>query len=111
MYLPKIIFKNRWVKKELKDRTLIDKMYALPRGKYLSQIISQFAAAYWVPQFAERFGFNLPDALTRDAKFLPYLFERSGPTVLQAETEFEHLTLTVAEPFQHILHLLLEQLA
>ena len=40
-------------------------------------------------QFAQRLGFDLPDALAGDVVHLAYFFERAVVTINQAKTHFE----------------------
>ena len=59
-----------------------------------------------MPQLAQCLRFNLPDALTRDAKFLADFLQRTALTVAQAKTPLDHAALAVAQLIQHFLHLL-----
>jgi hypothetical protein len=40
------------------------------------QVIAQFAAAVGMAQFAQRFAFDLPDALSGDVEALAHFFQR-----------------------------------
>jgi hypothetical protein len=55
----------------------------------------QLADAGRMPHFAERFGFDLPDAFARDAELFADFFQGAGVTVADAEAEFENLCVRV----------------
>jgi hypothetical protein len=49
------------------------------------EVVSELSAARGVPQFPERFCFNLPYALACHVEFPANLFERATPSIRQAE--------------------------
>src|SRR6266542_186900 len=57
-------------------------------------------------QFAQRFGFDLPDALARDREILSDFFQRVLAAVLQSETHFNDLLLAGRERLQYLRRLL-----
>src|SRR5919201_657161 len=61
-------------------------------------------------QLAQRFRFDLADALARHVELAPDLFERARASVLEAEAQLQHATLAEREALEHALDLLLEQL-
>ena len=63
-----------------------------------------------MPQFPQRFRFDLADALAGHAKFLSHFFQRPRAPILQPKAQFQHFALAVAQTFQHILHLFFQQL-
>src|ERR1035437_7433712 len=55
------------------------------------QKCAQAVAAAGMPQLAQRFSFDLPDALARHGKVLPYLFERVLAPVFQPKPHLNDL--------------------
>ena len=51
----------------------------------LAQVVPQLLGSAGVAQLAQRFGFDLADALTRDAKLAAHLFQGALAAVVQAE--------------------------
>ena len=76
----------------------------------LAEIVSQRAAAGGMPQFAERFRFDLPDALARHAEVLPHFLQRVVLTVFEAEAHLQHFALALGQRLQGVAHLLFEEL-
>src|SRR5487761_2742424 len=67
----------------------------------------QMADARGMAHFAERLGFDLADALARDAKLLADFFERARVAV--AEAQFQNFPLAFVQAAQHVAQLALEQ--
>src|SRR5688572_5368685 len=59
-------------------------------------------------QLAERFRFNLPNALARDGEVLPHFFERVLATVADAKAHLDDALFARRQRFQHRLRLLLQ---
>ena len=60
-------------------------------------------------EFAQGLGFDLPDTLSCDVEFLADLFESPRSSVIETESESEHLLLPLSKCTQHLHQLLLEQ--
>ena len=58
-------------------------------------------AAAGMAQFAQRFGFDLADALARDREVLADFFQGVLAAVLQAETHFDDLLFARAEGLEN----------
>src|SRR5258705_11955823 len=59
--------------------------------------------------FAQRLGFDLADAFTRDAKLTANFLERSRVAVPQAETQLEHFPLAFVQPGKDVGEFFLQQ--
>ncbi len=57
-------------------------------------------AAAGMAQFAQRFGFDLADALAGDGEVLAHFFERVLAAILQAKPHFDDLFFARAESLQ-----------
>src|SRR6186997_3150578 len=68
---------------------------AAPQGRseVLLQIVAQFLRTAGVSELRKRLGFDLADALTRDAELASHLFEGAGVAVDQSEPELDNLLL------------------
>ena len=73
----------------------------------LVQEVLELLAAAGVTELAQRLGFDLADALTRDVELLADLFERAGTAVLDAEAQLQDFLLTRGEGGEHVDELLL----
>ena len=51
----------------------------------------------WMTQLAERFRFDLPDALAGDGEVLAYFFQRVLAAILKTKTHLDNLLLARAE--------------
>ena len=60
-------------------------------------------------QLSEGLGLDLADALPGDVELLSHLFQGTGPSVLDAEAQLEHLLLPGGQGGEHIHQLLLQQ--
>jgi len=69
----------------------------------------QLADARGVAHFAERLGFDLPDALTGDTELLPDFLERTRATIAQTKTQFQNLPFALGQAAQHVAEFVLEQ--
>ena len=67
---------------------------------------AQAMAPAGMPQFPERLGFDLPDALASDREMLADFFERVLAAVLQAEAHLDDLLFARAESLQDLGRLL-----
>ena len=66
------------------------------------QIAVQLADARGVPHFAERFGFDLPDALARDPELAADFFERPRVAIAEAETQLQYPSFALGQAAQHV---------
>ncbi len=63
-------------------------------------------AAAGMPQFTQRLGFDLADALARNGKVLAHFLERMLAAILEAEAHLDDLFFARAQGFQHLSGLL-----
>src|SRR5262245_10203367 len=59
--------------------------------------------------FAKRLGFDLPDALARDADLVAEFLERARVAVHQTETLLQNFALALGETAEHIAEFVLQQ--
>ena len=76
---------------------------------FLFQEILELLAAGRMPELAQRFRFDLPDALARDVELLSDLLQRARLAVIQAKAQAKHLFLARGERIEHLHQLLFEQ--
>src|SRR6476659_7572067 len=74
-------------------------------------VVAEALRARRVAQLRERLGFDLADALARDAELLAHLFERPYLPVVEAEAQSHHLLLTRVELGERLLDLVLQSFA
>ena len=60
-------------------------------------------------EFAQCFGLDLTDPLSCDIELTSDLFQCSGASVIQTETELEYLLLTLCQCIKHLIELLSEE--
>lgn len=65
----------------------------------LAQVVTQFAAALGMAQFAQGFGFDLAHALACDLEFFAYILKRAGDAIFQAKAHDQDLALALVESF------------
>ena len=59
--------------------------------------------------FAQGLGFDLPNAFAGDTELLAHFLQRAGKAIAQAEAQFEHPSLALGQPGEHIRELILEE--
>jgi hypothetical protein len=76
-----------------------------PEAARLLEVPPQLPAVTWVTQLAQRFGLDLTDPFTGNAKLATDFFECAEPTVLQPEAEDNDLPLSLRELAQRFANL------
>src|SRR5262245_12174747 len=74
----------------------------------LIQEPNQLAAAAGLLELANRFGFDLADALASDLEYVADFFQRIAVAVAQAVTQLDDLSLTIAERLEDLRYLATE---
>ena len=77
--------------------------------KYLAQVVPQLLRAAWMPQLAQRLGFDLADALSRHAELAADLFQRALPAIVEAEAQGNDAALALRERAEHVVHGIAQQ--
>jgi hypothetical protein len=63
----------------------------------------------WMPHFAQRFGFNLPDAFPGDPELFAHLFQGAGIAIANPKSEFQNFSFAFVQAGKHIGQLVFEQ--
>jgi hypothetical protein len=69
----------------------------------------QLPDARGVPHFAERLGFDLPDALARDPELAADFFERARVAISKAEPQLQHFSFAFGQAAKHVAQFVAEQ--
>ena len=72
------------------------------------QKVLQLLAPAGMAQLSEGLGLDLADALPGDVEFLADFLQRAGPSIFNAEAQFEHFFLPGGEGGQHLYQLFLQ---